>query len=245
MVAWPRIAGYRSGRHHSTGELAASQRQLVPAYFHPHRDGSPNDWYRMSEAFSALPGASIAVMNPSSGPGLSAKPDYLPVIDHCRDSGHHVIGYVHTSYGARPLAAVREEVDAYYRFYPTIDGIFLDEMSNEPSTSPYYKALFGYIHSKSEGPHVVGNPGVPATTAWQLVEAVADELVLFEGRASTYLSWTPPRWVFDYAPSTFANLIFDAPDDAVGRVRAHSHDVNAGYVYITHASLPNPWGVFA
>ena len=185
-------------------------------------------------------------MNPNSGPGSSANHDYLQVIDYCHAVGHRVIGYVHTSYGTRPLATVKAEVDAYYGFYPTIDGIFVDEMSNEPSTVAYYESVYAHAHTRAGTQDVVGNPGAAAVTEWQLQTPVVDELVVFEGTASSYLSWTPPQWVFGYVASMIANLIFAASDeDTVRRVRSHSREVNAGYLYVTHGTTPNPWATFA
>jgi len=93
-------------------------------------------------------GASTVVMNPNSGPGTAPIPDYQRVIDYCHARGQHVIAYVHTSYGGRTAAAVKADIDTSYAFYPGIDGIFLDGMSNAASTRSYYQYLYAAIKAK-------------------------------------------------------------------------------------------------
>ena len=138
-------------------------------------------------------GASTVVMNPNSGPGTAPIPDYQRVIDYCHARGQHVIAYVHTSYGGRTAAAVKADIDTSYAFYPGIDGIFLDEMSNAASTRSYYQYLYAAIKAKPGVRDVVGNPGAAASTSWQLDTPVADEVVVFEGPAANYQRWTALR----------------------------------------------------
>ena len=149
---------------------------------------------------------------------------------------------MHTSYGARSLTTVRAEIDAYYAFYPGIDGIFLDEMSNNQATRIYYAWLYQYIRGKP-GPHaVIGNPGAAAPSAWQLTTPVADAIVVFEGSAAAYAAWSPPSWVRGRVASTISNLVYATPNETTMRqVCASSKAKNAGYMYVTPDVLPNPW----
>ncbi len=221
----------------------SNQHQGVPAYFYPQIGHSSNGWTRMCATMNTQQGASIAIMNPNSGPGSSQNPDYVNAIAYCHSHGQQVIGYVHTSYGQRSLATVESEVSEYYQWYQ-VDGIFVDEMSNNSSTSTYYHALYQYIHAQggSQAPLVVGNPGVPASSDWQLSQQAADQLLIFEGSAKTYTSWSPPAWVFTYAASTFWNVVYNAP--TLARLQAvcqHAQTVNAGFMYVTNGTLPNPY----
>jgi hypothetical protein len=219
-----------------------NQHQLVPAYFYPDWWNSPNNWTRMCDAMNRTRGASTAVMNPNSGPGAGANPDYVHVIAGCHARGQHVIGYVHTSYAARSLAAVRSEIDAYYAFYPGIDGIFVDEMSNDSRTRSYYRSVYQYIRGKPLPHDVVGNPGAVASTAWQLSTPVADAVIVFEGTAAAYAGWSPPSWVRNQVASRISNLVFSTPDEAAMRQAcASSKSKNAGSMYVTDDVLPNPW----
>lgn len=219
----------------------AAQRALVPAYFYPDWWNAGNAWYRMCDGMSAAGGTPIAVMNPASGPGTAANADYQKVIAYCHGRGRSVVGYVHTSYGARPLAAVEAEIDATYAFYPATDGIFLDEMSTDPSTRAYYAALYAYVKAKPGLHDVVGNPGTAAATSWQLDAPVADQVIVFEGTAATFSRWTPPRWATT-RPSQVVHLVYATPGPiAIMAACARSKALGGGLSYVTDDTLPNPW----
>lgn len=215
-----------------------SQHQGVPAYFYPNVGNRSNGWSRMCSSMSMQ---STAVMNPSSGPGGSKNVDYVNAIQYCHSYGQNVIGYVHTSYGKRSLATVESEVTQYYQWYQ-VDGIFVDEMSNDSSTAAYYHSLYQYIHSQGGIGLVMGNPGVPASSDWQLKQQAADELLIFEGSASDYSSWSPPAWVSNYPASTFWNVVYNAPTlSSMQAACSHSKMVNAGSMFVTYGTLPNPY----
>ena len=89
----------------------------VPAYFYP------GDLW----AQASLPGGGILVMNPASGPGTEVNADYVAAVGAARAAGMKVLGYVHTSYGARQASLVEADIDAYAAWY-SIDGVFFDEV---------------------------------------------------------------------------------------------------------------------
>lgn len=97
---------------------------LVPAYFYPSFDPNQSFWDEMTAAAGQV--GITAIMNSDSGPGSSANSDYTTAVDAFRAAGGKVLGYAHTSYGARSQTEVRSEVASYASFY-NIDGIFLDE----------------------------------------------------------------------------------------------------------------------
>jgi Spherulation-specific family 4 len=219
-----------------------NQHKLVPAYFYPDWWNAGNAWYRMCDSMETAEGPSTAMMNPSSGPGSAANPDYQRVIDYCHGRGQRVIGYVHTSYGSRSATDVKADIDAMYAFYPAIDGIYLDEMSNSSSTRSYYRDLYVYVKGKAGVRDVVGGPGIAASSDWQLSTPVVDELVVFEGTAATYQRWSPPAWVKQRVASQFSQLVYAASNESTMRqVCRRSKSLNAGYIYVTGDVLPNPW----
>jgi len=225
-------------------ERVSNQHQGVPAYFYPHIGNPSNAWERMCSTMNTQQGPSTAVMNPSSGPGTAKNADYVNAIQSCHSHGQQVIGYVHTSYGQRSLATVEGEVTEYYQWYQ-VDGIFVDEMSNDSSTVAYYHALYQFIHAQggSQATLVVGNPGAAASSDWQLTQQAADELLIFEGSAKTYISWSPPSWVATYAAGTFWNVVYHASTLAsLQTICRHAQTVNAGFMYVTYGTLPNPYG---
>ena len=230
-----------------TGQPAAvsqpEQRALVPAYFYPDHWNAGNDWVVMCDGLEASTQRSVVVMNPNSGPDTRRNPDYQVVLSYCQAAGQEVIGYVHTSYGKRSSRSVKADIDAYYRYYPDIDGIFLDEMSNQTSTQSYYRSLYRHVKGKPGSSNlVVGNPGAAAATSWQLDTPVTDALIVFEGTSSAFSDWTPPAWVLSQPSSRIVHLVHASPDatDMVGTC-TRSQQMNAGLVYVTDDVLENPW----
>src|SRR5712691_12740193 len=111
---------------------AGAERVAVPSYFYP----GPL-W---TELEGGAPTVGLAIINPNSGPGPTADPNYAAQVTHTRAAGITVIAYVYTSYGSRSAATVEADIDAYYAQYPDLDGIFIDEVSSDCGLEPYYAA---------------------------------------------------------------------------------------------------------
>ena len=208
-----------------------TQNVAIPSYFYP---GAL--WTQIEHA---LPEDSVAIINPSSGPGSSIDQSYVAQVDEGQSAGLTVLGYVHTDYGRRSSAVVRSEIDKYYSWYG-VDGIFLDEGSTDCShAASYYKDLYDYVHNRSG--KVVVNPGTQTNECFM---DVADVVVNFEDTYANYRaeSYSQPEWVSEYPPTRFWHLVHAAPttadmQEAVGL----SKERNAGFVYVTSDTLPNPW----
>lgn len=213
-----------------------SQSVAVPSYFYPD-SGSPGSlWDSLG---SSYPAARIAVINPNSGPGDARNPDYTRQTRESRAAGLAVLGYVHTSYGARDLELVKAEIDRYYEWYG-VDGIFLDEASTNCDLVPTYYAPL-YDHIKSRGGTVVHNPGTHPERECHM--SVADVLVTFEGSYEAYTTgYSAPAWISDYPPERFWHLVYATPTEAGMREAVRlSRERNAGWIYVTPDDLPNPW----
>ncbi len=217
-------------------QALAAPVELIPAYFGP--EGSPDPWHTMCEA---APAGSTVILNPDNGPVKKDATLYAEPIRFCEDHGQHVIGYVYTSYGKRALAAVEKAIAHYYSWYPTIEGIFLDEMAEVPTTKveTYYKQLAAHVHEK--GGFVVGNPGDTAATSWQL--GAVDEVVTFEGSSAAYAAYSPAPWVLAARAQQIANIIFAASTASqmeADCVKAGAE--NTGVIYVTNLpEKPNPY----
>src|SRR5438874_13108496 len=148
---------------------------LVPAYFSPAPGGY---WSALNQAADRVP--LIAIMNPNNGPATSVDSNYTSAVNALREAGGRVIGYVYTSYTARPLTEVKADIDRYHAFY-MIDGFFVDEMTNDSDAGhlAYYEDLYQYIKAKQSSDLVVGNPGIN-TPASYLLRPTVDALVTFE-----------------------------------------------------------------
>ena len=216
---------------------------LVPAYFYPT---TSNDWNRMDAAARQV--SLTAILNPNSGPGTSADPNYVTATNKLLASGGSVVGYVSTSYGSRSLASVEADIATYIRLYK-VSGFFVDEMSNSASEVAYYAALYSYIKNLNPAYQVIGNPGTSVPEVY-LTTPTADTLVTFEGTAASYATATPPAYTSNYPPSRFANIVYGEPT-ATGMLNDLSLAAsrNVGTIYVTdnsnasnpYSALPNYW----
>ncbi len=231
------VALFAGGSHWA---FAAPLELLVPAYFYPEAKGLTY-WANLTAAASKAP--VTAIVNPNSGPGTSVDPNYTAVVNNARAAGVKTIGYVPTSYGARPLNDVVTDINRYLSFY-AIDGIFIDEMADDGSAASvnYYLAIYQYIKGLNPGFRVIMNPG---TTAPELYVGLplADALVTFESGPRPYRRLQTPTWVRNYANDRFAHLVHDVGtlDTALGFITL-AQQRNAGLVYITNdKGASNPW----
>lgn len=212
---------------------------LVPAYFYPV-PGSP--WGRLDAAAAANPQRILAIGDPANGPGLAIDPSYTAAFQSFRASGGTLLGYVYTSYGARPLATVLADVDLWFSMY-SADGIFVDEMDNTPGAhESYYRAI--YVHVQAQRAHslVVGNPGTSTVPSYlgSNVQPVVSALCINE-TGTGFLSWTSDPWVAMRARSHFYALPYATPANGWQAAVDHAFAQNCGFVYVTDDTLPNPW----
>ena len=203
---------------------------LVPLYSYPGVD-----WTAIIQAKEANPGvAMVVIINPDNGPGQSRDQNYVQGVNNLRAAGVVVLGYDHTSYAARSLSAVINDINSYKSWY-NISGIFFDEMSNVPGNENYYSTLNNYTHSLGLS-LTVGNPGgsVPASYFGTL-----DVIVTYENQglpnSSSLASITSGMSKNNFAVIAYGVNSFNA--SAVGNVYNY-----ASYVYVTNNTLPNPYG---
>jgi hypothetical protein len=211
---------------------------LVPAYFYPSGAGN-GFWDSLNGAATRVP--LIAILNPNSGPGTSADNNYRRVTTALRSAGGRVIGYIHTSYTARPLNDVKNEVDRYVSFY-TVDGFFVDEMDNRnlAASYAYYADLYQFIKGKNAAYTVIANPGT-TTQEEYLARPCADTLVTFEHNIG-YDTYVPDSWTTNYPAHRFAHLPYAVSSSATMTNYIHlARARNAGFIFVTDDLLPNPW----
>ena len=207
---------------------ATCRTTLIPAYVPPHA---------LVELVRASTRPRLLVINPSNGPGAEVTPGYRAAVRTAQRAGARVLGYVHTTYGARPAADVVADIDRYKSWYG-VDGIFLDEASHDVAHVGYYATLARDVRAGGARRVVVLNPGVvPAREYFDL----ADVIVTFEGPYAAYgpAMDATPDWVRDQPPGRVAHLVYDASRQQA--MAAVSHPQQAGYLYATSGSMPDPW----
>jgi hypothetical protein len=217
--------------HALAARVQASERLLVPAYFDPTGD-TLSDWTELTNAAAA--GAPITViMNPDSGPGNKAMADYTTAISAFQAAGGKIVGYVPTDYDADAASTVETQISDYHTWYPTINGIFLDEMAGDGTSSElsYYGGLYSYIKGLSSSLQVIGNPGENVAKGYA---AVADTLVTYENPNAGYAAQQSEHWTASEPASLFANIVYEVPNVATMQADlTEAESQNAGYVYFT------------
>ncbi len=211
---------------------------IVPAYFYPGGGGA-GLWGQLNTAAGQVP--LTAIMNPGNGPGLAVDSNYVLVVNSLRAAGGKVIGYVYTSYGARPIANVLADVDRYDMFY-NVDGIFVDEMANTRPAQKlnYYKSIYDHVKAIDPLWEVMGNPGT-TTIEQYLTWPTVDSFMVFEGFGSDYPAYSPSSWNFNYDSSQFVHLVHAETSTDLQTDLALAVTRNAGGIFVTGDVLPNPW----
>lgn len=154
---------------------------LIPMYVYPGDVGQNRDWVRLLDLkrrHATVP--MWVIVNPASGPGRTADPNYTRAIDRLIGAGCVVLGYVTTSYAKRPPAEVRAELDLWLKLYPRVHGIFFDEMIYEDTeaAASYQAALTRYAHDAGYWP-AVANPGA-STPGRYFTAGAADVIIVHE-----------------------------------------------------------------
>jgi Spherulation-specific family 4 len=210
---------------------------IVPAYF---PSSSNKYWSELYFAAARVP--LIVIINPNSGPGASKDNVYVQKLSKLHEAGGKIVGYVHTSYGARPMAEVKNEIDLYLSFY-AVDGFFIDEMTDDENSEHinYYAAIYQYIKSKNASYTVTGNPG-SNTQEHYLTKPADDRVMIFEDNGTNYSSFQPAGWVVRYSAQQFAHLPYGVKTAGdMSNYIGLAVNRNAGWVYITDDTLPNPY----
>ena len=202
----------------------------LPAYF------APADWGGI--IIDSPPVGGYVIMNPANGPGGSYDPDYAAAVAATQAAGLMVLGYVYSSYAGRSVGPIQVDIDSYNAWY-NVDGIFIDECSGLTADIAYYEGLVAYV-----GTFCVLNTGsIPTDQSYM---SMADSVCIFEGDYATYLTWSSPSWASSYPSSEITHLVYNCGSEgnminAIGLATAR----NAGYVYVTDDTSPNPWDTLA
>lgn len=158
---------------------------LVPLYIYPLQEA----WEPLFNLALALPNVSfVTVINPCNGPGPDALPDasYCDVLDRLNSVPNvHSLGYVHCTYGTRPLDAIQADIDTYRAWNDRfrIDGIFFDETPSDPSSGLDFMMALSH-HTRSTWQQSLDRPGLvvynPGVVVSRAFFDAADWIVVFE-----------------------------------------------------------------
>lgn len=221
----------------------------MPAYFYPSSKNS--EWDKLNAGAAAYPDVKItAIMNPSNGVFDKEVPAFTTAMQSFQQHGGAVIGYVNTKYAKLSLEEVRSNINDYLTLYPSVQGVFLDEMEAQGANIGFYQQVASYVRSKNPQLQIVGNPGTPPKPDYA---AVADTLVSFEGQATDYRKLNPQHnhaWIYQHPASVNAVLVHDASscEEMQSVLRnAQSTKAHTGFIYVTDRqydyqnNVGNPW----
>lgn len=223
---------------------------ILPLYIYPS-DPVANATYNtvidLAKKYRDVP--TIVALNPSSGPGPSVDENYKHAIDRLIGADVQCIGYVSSAYMDRTLAAVKEDALKWTQLYPSIRGIWVDEMPNGYGTKTvseiiaYYHELYKYCKSSLNLDYVYVNPGSTIVKAiWD--GGVCDNIAWYETSGMPTLAQLTEG-------SAYYDSMFEIPAHAK-TVLAHSvtsWDLNAaklvqkhcGWIFVTNDVMPNPY----
>ena len=184
----------------------------------------------------------FVIVNPASGPGVSANSDYTTAISNNTTAGIRSIGYVDSNYQSRAYTDVLSDVDGWYSLYPRVTGIFIDRVSAVGAPELCYSSyIYNYIKTKHPTALVSQNFGTYTTPAY---EPYGDIFVNAEMDHTLYQTWTLPTDGFQNDPAKsnrFWHLIHTTNSSDLSSTLAQTRTNNAAWVYITDDILPNPY----
>jgi hypothetical protein len=220
------------------GEPEPRLRLLVPAYFYPAGEGLKH-WDRLIESAGRV--HVLAIVNPASGPGEKADPEYTRLLDRARKQpGLTLLGYVSTRHGKRPAADVKADVDRWLRLYPQVQGVFFDEQASGADQADAYAALYAYARKERRLQQVVTNPGTVCAESY-LARPAADVACLFEG-ADGFADFHLPAWAAGYEPARFGALAHKIGTvEQMRQVIGAAPEKRVGLLYVTDATGDDPW----
>lgn len=211
-------------------------RLLVPAYFYPAGEGLTH-WNGLIAA--ADKARITAIVNPATGPGKQADPNYVDVIGRAQKAGVQLIGYVTSSYAKRPIADIQADVDQWLKLYPQIEGVFVDEQTSAAEQVELYAKLYTYVRKEKQLKLVVSNPGTICAEEY-LARPAADVVCLFEGPQGL-VELKRPAWTYHYQPDRFAALAYGVKAGQWSNHLETARKKLFGWTLITDATGANPW----
>jgi len=212
-------------------------RILVPAYFAP-RGKSLAEWNRLLAASDRIP--IVAILAPSVGPGKKPDPDYVRLLKRAEKTGIVLIGYVHSSYTKRSLQDLKADVDTWIRFYPGIQGIFVDEQSARPEHVAYYRELRRHIREVRGLKLMVSNAGVVCSK--EFFSGHASDVICIYENYEPFGKIPLPDWAAMH-PSVDVLLLPHSvgnPEEMAKWITLAS-EKKYRYVYVTDNTGSNPW----
>jgi Spherulation-specific family 4 len=230
---------------------------IVPAYFYPGT--SPHFWTCFVNAASRLGERLIVIANPGDGPGTVAQQIYTDAIERITSKGGQVIGYVYTCYAGRYSPSIPSnlcpqpngylnvdaDINAWYTFYPSISGIFFDQVSADQRDVGFYQRRYDQVQQAHQIAHpdktglVVFNPGQNMHHNYYGISSAL--FVIFEEASVQFFAWQPATTLASNIRRS-ATLVYATPQAEYSAVLKRIQAQDFGGFFVTDGLLdPNPW----
>ena len=229
---------------------------LVPAYFYPAGEGL-RTWNRLIESHAPDDRIEIvAIANINSGNvGTTIDSNYADVIGRAAKKGLTVIAYITSDYanahGAATLETARTNVTNWFKLYPQLQGVFIDEQTSDGAAiASYYEPLRKHIRSVNPKALIVGNPGNNCVEDYLIKRPdgpIMDVVIIHENNETKvpYANAVPATWMSNYPADRLAMLVHTSA--TFGKQLRLARKRRSGYVFVTDAVGPppdtiHPWG---
>eukprot|EP01113_Clastostelium_recurvatum_P047924 TRINITY_DN8622_c0_g1_i12.p1 TRINITY_DN8622_c0_g1~~TRINITY_DN8622_c0_g1_i12.p1 ORF type:complete len:205 (-),score=31.19 TRINITY_DN8622_c0_g1_i12:17-631(-) len=181
---------------------------------------------------------SDAVMMPDTvigGPGTAVDPNFVTLLSRAKIANVPILGFVYTSFGGRNISEVMVDIDNYYKWYPTLSGIYIgDSDSGCDVMASYYGVLWNYTRAHHNNATFVLQIG---TLAHECSLNVSTIVVNLESYYYDEMAWTAPAWTENYPPERFWHLVFETPLNLLDKVYKKAVENRAGHVLITDQDI--------
>lgn len=210
----------------TSGGCSGGMKLMVPLYSYPGAT-----WDTVIASASVVP--TVAIINPNSGPGSGPDSSFRTYMTKMHNAGVEMVGYVHTSYGARSISEVKAEIDIYASQFPLVVGIFLDEVSAASGQLSYYQQLYSYIMGMPGWKYDILNPGTVPVAGYA---NAATQIVTYESAASGFASSSNPSWASCNNKNQFAMITYGATSSSSmqSAISAAKSKGVYGWVYVTN-----------
>jgi hypothetical protein len=198
----------------------------------------------------------IAIANINSGNvGNTVDPNYADLIRRATRGGLKVIAYITSDYanlhGIASLETAKSNVTNWFKLYPEVTGIFIDEQTSDPAPiEKYYLPLRQHINSIKPDALVIGNPGNNCAEDYLAKRSngpIMDVVIIHENNETRlpYATVKPDPWMRNYFSNRFAMLVHTSEGFQPQILLAQTQ--RTSYVYVTDRVGPppetiHPWG---
>ncbi|MEX2441969.1 MAG: spherulation-specific family 4 protein [Alkalispirochaeta sp.] len=222
---------------------------IIPLYVYPGGDGL-HAWDAVAVATRRVSSVPVlVVVNPGNGPGLVADSNYRSVITELSGAGAEPVAYVALGYGRRSLREVHADLRRWRRLYPSVRGVFFDEVPvpndrlSWREARRYVADISSYARGRRFSGTLIGNPGTAAPADYSAPDAF-DLVVVHEDR------WWPAPEALEGGPRAEHSVVLVYGDGVWDASRARRLAEEGRFLFVDDHSLDitgtgsSPWTFF-